>query len=581
MKRLSLAGMLLVLVMYITPANAMPLGSLSELAAYFPADTQIFVTARIDDDYFATLDSLIARLAEAAPDALPVVPSIRAALDDSARGLTEGEEDFEAVFRSWMGDTLALAVEDTAPLLLGNDLRLIIALSVTDRGAAETFLDTYIAPNGDYEKTQRNDDLVYEAQNEFDAHYLLRDGVMLIAPPGQTARTLNLRVRESLAESESYSTALATLPADEYNIVAYINLPEVIAPIAAFAPLALGESVPADFDLTPIIEGLGALTFGFTMVDEHSLVMDASLVVNDPTVFRDAGVPLGTLPPLDLDFATYLPQNAAFVVQDGGLGSDILVLLNSLDELSVQLEEAGAYPLLQGTRFPPYSEAELDVLRGVNLNDLLAFIRLSFKGMTGLTLEDGLLWMTGDYATYLALVPLENGGLTSDFGVINRVTDSDSARALFDGLQRAFDQGGAVYTVEEGALVLPFLSDALAEAYLVESVPEGNLLIGQNDEVFAVGTRPGVEHALNPQDGGLAATTAYQRACGAFVPGTHMLWYLSLSSLFEPMRGMLMGADANAEQIYKLFALFESMTITATSDENGTGVVRFAITLAE
>jgi hypothetical protein len=581
MKKLILVGLLLLLALQIVPAAATPLDDLTQLARYFPDDTHVFAAMRIDDDYFAALDGLIAALGEEVPGLFSVTPSLRAALDDSARQMTQGEADFDALFRSWMGDTVALAVENTGAVVMGGEVRPVVALSITDRDAAEAFLDNYIVANRNYTKSDRYGGVLYETENRFDSNYLLLEDVILATLTGeQPARTLNLRVRESLAESDAFSDALAALPADEYNILVYANLPEIIAPLVAFAPMAMGESAPPDLDLTPIVEALGAMTLGFTIVDNQSLVMDVSLVVNDPTVFRDAGLALGDLPALDLDFAAHLPAETMMFVQDQNFGGDLLTLIDGLDALSEQLEAAGVYPLVETSGFTNYGPEELAVLQSFNLDDVATFLRQSFQGMTGLTLQEGLGWLTGDYATYVTFAPLEGGGITPDIGVVNAVTDTASAQALYEGLQTAFDQGGVSYTVEENALALPFLSETLAEAYGLEAAPEGNLLVGLNDEVLAVGMRSGVEQALNPQNGGLAATALYQSARGAFLPDAHLLWYVSTEALIDPLRMMLPMSD-EAAQTFAVIEFIGSMSITATSDENGTGVMRFALTIAE
>lgn len=580
MKRV-LVGIMLLLALQISPAAATPLDELTRLAGNFPDDTQVFIAFRVDDAFFAAVDDVIARAGATAPELVGEVPSIRRALDDSALAMTRGEEDFESLFRSWMGNTAALAVDNTASAMMGGDVRALIALEVTDRDATEAFLDDYVAANGRFEKSERYGGTLYESESSFNSHYLLLDDVVLATLSGQqSARSLNLRVRDSLAESEAFTAALATLPADQYNIVAYLNLPEIIAPIAAFAPMALGEGAPEDFDLTPVVEALGALTFGFTMVDEQSLVMDASLIVNDPTVFLESGVPLGDLPALDLDFAAYVPSNAGILIQEQNLGGSIMTLIAAVEEVGVQLEEAGLYPLLQGTRNPPYRPAELDVLQSFNLDDIATFIQQSFRGMTGLTLEEGLGWMSADYATYIGYSLTDPNTLNLSLGVVTAVTDANAAAAFRDGLQNAFDQGGVVYTTEGDNLVLSFLEDAFEEG-MRELAPEADLIIGLSDDVLVFGTRPSAEHALDPQDGGLAGTAAYQAARGAFLPDTHLLWYLSLPALLNPMRDTLISADASAAQLYALVDFIQSMSITANSDATGTGVVRFAITLGD
>ena len=81
MRRFLTAVLLTVTVLALSalPALATPISELTDLARFFPAQTPIFASARIDDAFFETLDGVVAKVGAALPaGAIPPMTIVQA-----------------------------------------------------------------------------------------------------------------------------------------------------------------------------------------------------------------------------------------------------------------------------------------------------------------------------------------------------------------------------------------------------------------------------------------------------------------------------------------------------------------------
>jgi hypothetical protein len=107
-----------------------------------------------------------------------------------------------------------------------------------------------------------------------------------------------------------------------------------------------------------------------------------------------------------------------------------------------------------------------------------------------------------------------------------------------------------------------------------------DLIIGNNGDLLAFGTRPGTEALLNGE-GGLADTEAFQYASQFFLEDTQVLAYAYFPPLTEIASVLAENGDSDARSAVLALGLFESGSISAVTDGNGSGTVRLILTLAE
>ena len=173
MKKLFFLTMVLLLVgAFALPAAAVPVTDLTTLAGYFPEGSVIYASVRTDDDFVGTLDGLLQRVPEIGG------LSLTSSLDTVASGIKSGAT-FQDLFRPWLGDTAAFGL---LPLTTMDEFRnpvALIAISLTDREAAEAFFQSVTRPR-DYEQTQGDGFTTYESTRD-NTHLAFRDDVLLIA----------------------------------------------------------------------------------------------------------------------------------------------------------------------------------------------------------------------------------------------------------------------------------------------------------------------------------------------------------------------------------------------------------------
>lgn len=583
MRKIMLLLTLMLIALSVVPALATPTGELTAMAAYAPPDAPVFVAFRTDDAFIDTLDSLLYGVVESVTGQVPEGMGLRAELDTSASYMVE-DGDFASVYRTWMGDTAAFFIPSVQGMLASDQgAPYVLAIAVTDAAAAETFLDTITEWSSDYTKTETDAGIGYESDYRYDAVYLLKDDVM-IAGGNLTLRQLSTEFESSLADNPEFTEAMNLLSAGDYNIAGYINVPAMIKPFLSFAPMMLRDTPFEDVKLGPVVDAIGPTSFGFTILDGRSLTIDVVQGIKDAGVLADFGADMRYREPLNLDFAAFVPADSAFVIHDQKLGTGILDGLDMIEQIGLMLDAEG---INLGTLLPERERFARTLLDSFNINDLATFARLTFKGMTGLELEDALGWMSSDYASYMRF---ETGGealpVIPDNGLVVAVTDRDAAQANFDSILLVLDQANMPYALEDGQIVLPQLRTTVAN-YLGTDDANLDMVVALNDDVAVMGMRPGVQMALNSENGGLAAEATFMAAAGTFLPDPVTLLYVSgpaLQSAAETMAGAEMFGERTARsfgEILPVLSLLESASATAAMDDNNNGHFRLVLTLAD
>ncbi|MCS7072080.1 MAG: DUF3352 domain-containing protein, partial [Anaerolinea sp.] len=396
-KLVGLFLIVLVLAALTAPAAAIPVTDLTALARYFDPETQIFGSIRTDDGYIETLEGVLARVLALVPEDRRTPTSLRAALDDLFANFP-GANTFDEAVRPWLGDTAAIGVKHLNNLFDAdprndNDIPFMVALASRDRAAAIEFFSR-LYPYARYTVTDAGAYTLFTPTDDFGAppSIYIDDQAVLLARGAELFPTGGPRT-QSLATSADFTAAFAALPAQDYNIGLYLNIPAlfdmlltslrtpntpVSANTAALQGMISQIETSADF--------IGGQVWGFTILDGRSLTID---IAQSGDI---AGLAARTLSsdlifdrPADLGFLARIPAGAPAVILSSQFGSS---LEDALDSLTDQAAALGA---------------------GTNADDLvqtLAQIEFAVQGLTGMDLEDEILsWMDGEYALYFTLSP--------------------------------------------------------------------------------------------------------------------------------------------------------------------------------
>lgn len=585
--------LLLALTSLAGPVSATPVDDLTQLADYFPDDTAIFAAMRTDDAFITELDNLLAALiAVLPPDTLPDT-SLRGLLNLTAFGMFGG--NFDTAVRPWLGNSAAIGLFDIEALLMmgsgvafsmdelmepaSQEIPLVAAVEITDRAGAEQALGSM---GMDFVVIDF-DDFTLLALPDGSA-VLVADDVLLLGTL-DTVVAFYEDVDVALSENEDFQDALDALPASSYNAVVYVD---ALGLVEGFAPEVLDFTLPG---FPALDELLGSVALGLTILDGRTLALDLALVGPDMDTLR--GIPgYVDATPVDLNFAGNIPAGAQLVIHDNGLGPEFNAVLDMVSAIGPILSEFDAMGMLEDMGGMGDLPVDID-LSSINLGGVSrTALTVIFAGFTGLNLQNDVLsWMTGDYATFARLLPLDSEmGFTVDAGVVIAATDPEAAAAVVSGIQYAagqYDLDNRIEAIGGGeALVLTapiraFFPEDFPRDVL-QSTPALDLLIGANDSVFAVGSRPAVSFALDGSGGSLLDDPVFQYAQTLFLEDTALVWYIGLPSLLEALPAL-----APVTSLYNLYDFvavaraIESATITARVNDSGATVARLTLTLED
>lgn len=587
MKKFTFLILIFVFALSFVPASAAPADRFADLAAYFPADAPMFFAVRTDEAYFDKLDGLVTLVADKFPGMLPPGLSI-SMLYDAPLGSVEQGLTFREDIRPWLGDSLAVGLTASfSEMMSMRQPPLVAAVAITDRAAAEALFDKLFGENDVMEKSTVNDFTVYSPTPDYDfveVAVAISNSVLFYST-STDALPLS-RPEASLVDSESFQASVSLLPEDDYDMLVYINTPAITN-----ATLSMANSFRNDDNafmlntLEALYATVGAESLGFTLLDGRALVMDVGLVQGDNSALEDLGLTM-TYPsaPISTDFAAHIPADAPLVAQGTNLGPAILSGLQNFRALGDWIQQQGVLgKLMEMNRAPRQS---IELANSFNLKHLLTFAELSFSGMTGLNLENDVLgWMDGNFATYLRLLPSEVLPLTPDMVFLVEATDAGAAQNVIDKLASAMDQYELAYERQDDG-TLAFTSPLRMIVPPEQRGPfiaarELDILLGANDSVLAMGTRPGVEYALSAEDGGLASDPTYIAAQKYFLPETETLAYMNLYPLFPIIEGLAQQMRSRDLPLAIPFiSLLESASITATTSESGM-TSRFVLTITD
>jgi hypothetical protein len=575
--------------------SATPINELNALASYFPEDTPIFFSFRTDDAFLDELDGLYSTLSSKLPGVVPPF-DLNSTLDLGVSQIVPGGT-FADNIRPWLGDTAAFAVlslekQTDADTTNDEEGEFVLALAITDRAAAEDFLvNTFNQQNVEFEQESGDGFTLFTPQNEVDVFanesaVIIRDDVALIGTLAEI-NLVNEGVSAALADSADFAATLDLLPEDDYNLIGYFNLADALSDAIVNSP----DAVMMDMGFfTSLTQAVGTQAVGGTILDGRSLVLDTVQRLGDVALLESSGLQIADLGAVDPAFAVHIPGNAPFVAHGTNLKTLVETTLNNLRQTIVKAAEAS----------PEDDSSELEEMdEGIN-----EFNRV-FTEATGLDFEQDVIgWMTGDFAAFLRLSPqLADGRLTTakltqtfpvDFGIAIENTDGAAAQrtveGLTQGLQYAIEQadpsettnvevsqetiGGADVTV---ITLLP--SDTSGMPYSLD------ILMGANEEVFAMGTRAAVTAILDPSNS-LADEPAFAEAAAYLLADASSVFFLNPSPLLPlaDLAGEFASPDeAEAQQNIARAGinLFSSATISQSTDDNGNTIGRFVLTLSQ
>ena len=448
------------------------------LAALAPATDDVYVSIRIDDAYIATLNNLAALVGSALKDigapieALPRLQDLIALqIDPNAT-----PEQADAVL-ALMGDTLAISGNITSAeaetytvyLPISDQQAVLDAINATGAGLRG------VGTAGRF--------MIYEAGDNSDTQLLLADDLLMVTTGD--ANLLGGGDYAKLSDLPNFASAVADLPADGYNLTAYVNA----------AALAKNADMDATFNGDILIAG--------TILGDKTLTLDAIAI---------PATPAAPSQPIDPAFLRYVPASSTAVIH----ATDLSNVINNIITLAEAQGNASA-------------RAEIDQ----------ALSSLDLK------LDNFLAWTKGDYALFArtdmsvlmqaaANQNFEAIATAVDFGVVIQASDTALAKQFSDKIAGLL---AGVLASQPGVVISTKDINGTTVTRIEISAPMGNgqtlnvaLGMGANANVFVFGTFRAVESILTDTSG-LSANPLYAEGMAYLLPNATSAWYTDGATL--------------------------------------------------
>jgi hypothetical protein len=541
---------------------------LGALARWVPAKAPLYIGFRTDDDYIAVLDSVAQRLNAVVPDGDEQIPPLFDALDQVIADSNEFGEGatFQTAVRSWLGDVGALTVITLADVVADQSEEPpgLIILEVTDRAAAEDFWSV-LQRTEDYTRSTEGDMTVFTPPTGNDSPTVgVMDDVAFIASTPDALPSEEST--DSLATTEDFSSTLALLPEETYNIVGYLNVGEFIKTGMQSGEMDADMLPPA---LMTLLENYPPAAFGATTLDARSFAIDFAVpVAGLEDALAEMGLSIVPNAPINPNFVERVPAGTPLLIHSADL-------------------QAAYNQSIASIRAQAGMMANMDMAGDMSQEDIetgLSQATIAVQGVTGLDLETELLpALTGDYALYLGLNPAI-GDATSlmgllasnpiNFGILLSVNDPAVTSTLVDNLTSAI-QGIEIDESTNIEVTTDTIGDNVVNVVTVTSTRDlpfpVEIVIGGDEEVFFIGTPDYARAALNP-DGGLLSDPQYQEATSHTLGEMRSLAYLASAGLQPLVNVIEQSGNPNSDDAANLAAVLGLLSSSSISSSYEDGV---------
>lgn len=573
-------------------AFAAPTAELTALAAYVPDNVTLFAAVRTDHAFFEELDAIITQIASKTRSKPSATDSIVGGLNQAMLFTSDGALNYETGVRSWLGDSAALVFPSTSAIFRGGDVPpLVFLIAVTDRAAAQNFLDTILAEDIASQTVVIEEDAgatLYISAQRSEASYGLTDDIMVVfgSAYSDMGRQLTTTMpNQPLSQAEDFVAAHAALPADDYSAFGYLNLGGIVSTLPEFMPTS---AIPIKIDYGMLADSLGVQAFGATVLDSRVLTFDAALVHSDVSVFEAFGLPAPTAitrDAIDPTYARFFQSDVLLYSQSTQTGSQIGALMDDFVNIGDSFLHDMIVPLIQMVG----EEEAADFVGGFSFNTITTFVELAIEGTIGLPVDQFFALLDGQSASAFSVVPDPDTYVTFETLQIFENVDAAGSETLIAGLARLLEDFRVDFSYEDGSIVLPS-TKPLTQMMLtidperVMNTAAPDMVIMSNDELVLMGSRPEITFALAPSDDSLAANDAYVYDSQFFLPGAQSLSFMNLSALYplftEDAPLAEVAPQSDRDQINSALSVFNSASMTALTTDDNTQL-RFTLTLGK
>ena len=552
-------------------------GDLEALSAYFPKDTMLYASVRTDEATIATLDQFV----ENATTELPVsmfgqgFPITLTTAIDLITGQSAGGS-FEEAIHPWLGDTLAVGMYPAIRSAAGR-----VVIEVTDTEAAEQAA-LRVFPDW----TSRDVDgytLLTPTRGDDRNRIAIYDNVLVVYSWSEdTAPQPNPTFDADVSDSPYYADALSRLPEADYDMLAFVDTPLLLAYNERNNNRSEGDWLL----LSAVYRIIGSTAFGATVIDEQTIALDIAQTAGNQAGLDALGVQFtGSGNTVDSSLLTVVPRDSFVVVQAADLATMFDVMGGNLQAAAQKFQYAlssiipglvynysvGMVGMVSGSVVGASNPAWADVVFA-NLSgfDYTTEIRPLLTGTTTFFMR-----INPDYnpnsSRFLDWEPFEGA-------VMFQVADDESAQAFMDKFAR--ELAISIYASEpEGSArfsetTLPGgVRGITLTIYGVSGQPIEEFLIAAQNQLMIMGTRRIVQAVFAGENIGFEAQPT------PTLVDSGLTLHVNFPPILSPEWTNLRDSDPGNTLLQQLVYFIGDLTGSAAGNDDAGMVLRTVVTL--
>jgi hypothetical protein len=430
---------LLLIVLAATVVTAAPsaqerFGTLESLNVYFPKDTMLYGATRTDGDLIATFDRLVQTIQSQLPQG--TIPeefpsSLTAVLDLLVKQAANGGT-FADTVRPWLGDTVAVGIY---PAIRSAGGRIVI--KITDAQAAtQAALKTLSG----WSSREADGYTLLTNTNDRNRIAIYPDVMIIYSWSEDVGPQPVPTVTPNVSSNPYYTTALSRLPDTNYDMIAFVDTPLMVAYNERNSYHNSGDWIlPA-----AALRAIGSTGIGVHVGTNLTLTVDVAQTPGNTVGLDALGIHFtGQGTALKPDILKWVPRDAVMVVQAADVGSMLEFAGNSTQSAAKKFQVL-LTSIITGVAYSSGVSSAGLVSGGFASIGNTEWARVFFSNLSGYDYDSEIRpLLSGSSALFLNLNPAYNPNSPTfvnrepfDGALLLEAADAASAQQFISKLQR-------------------------------------------------------------------------------------------------------------------------------------------------
>ncbi len=564
-------------VVFAAPAAQGRYETLESLSVYFPKDTILYAATRIDERFVTALDGLAETVMNQLPPALlpqGLPANLTAALDLVAAQAVGGS--FDKTLRPWLGDTMAVGIY---PALRSPGGR--VAIQITDAKAA---LDATLKALPDWTSRAENGyTLVTPIRSDDHNRIAIYPNVMLLYSWSDETNLQQVPILSpNVTANTYYNTALSRLPEANYDMLAFVDTPLMLAYNQRSGYQDEGEWIIS----AAVYRMIGSTAFGGHVGNDQTLTLDMVQTAGNTVGLDSLDVHFtGQGAVLKPDILQNIPRNA-FLVMQGADAASMLDFVGSSAQAAAKKFQAVLPNIITGLAYSSsYSTAGL-VSGGFTSVTNSEWANVFFANLSGYDYTSEIRPLLSENSSlFLSLNPLYNPTSAIyvnrepfDGALVFEVSDPEAAQHFITKLSRElaislYSSGDHFAARIQEVTLAGGVQGVSLTIYGETGQPFDQFIAGSHDNLLVVGSARAVNQVISGDGLGFNGTA------GDLLPNAGAALYLNVPPPQSPEWTKFTQSDPGNPVLQLLPYVAQQLTVSAAGTENNDLLLRLTVAL--